>query len=342
MKLLFVGDVMLGRLVNEVLKKEPPDYPWGDTLDIFKKTDVRICNLECVISDKGQPWTITPKAFHFRSDSKNISVLKKAQIDIVSLANNHVLDYEEEALLDMMEILDHENIEHTGAGINLVEASAVAISEVTTAKGTFKVGMIAFTDNEPEWEVGDQPGVFYVPVNLEETSARYLLHEIEEAKKDVDFLIISAHWGPNWGYRPQPDHIPFAKALIDAGGDVIFGHSCHVFQGIEIYKGKPIFYSTGDFIDDYAVDEIERNDQSFLFMVETEGKRITGLKLYPTVIRNMQACLADRQARKAQESELKDTVFKMIELCDEFGTKSTWQTSEKYLEVIIKGEGLTK
>lgn len=333
MKILLVGDVMLGRLVNEVLKKEPPEYPWGDTLDIFKKADISICNLECVISDKGQPWTITPKVFHFRSDSKNVSALKKAQINMVSLANNHILDYEEEAMLDCLEILDRNNIEHSGAGINLVETSSVAISEVTTTKGTFRLGMIAFTDNEPEWEVGLQPGVFYVPIDLEDTRAKHLIHQIQEAKKNADFLIVSAHWGPNWGYRPEPQHILFAKALIDAGADIIFGHSAHVFQGIEIYKGKPILYSTGNFIDDYAVDEIERNDQSFIFGVNTRKERIglfvvENIKLYPIVIRNM-------QARKAQEPELKEIVFKMIELCDEFGTKTTWHDREGYLEVLI-------
>ncbi|KKS14890.1 MAG: Poly-gamma-glutamate biosynthesis protein [Candidatus Daviesbacteria bacterium GW2011_GWA1_41_61] len=300
MKILLVGDVMLGRLVNEVLKHEPPGYPWGDTSAIFKKADLRICNLECVISDKGQPWTITPK---------------------ISLANNHVLDYEEEALLDMLETLDRNNIEYAGAGISFVEASSVAVSD--------KIGMIAFTDNEPEWEIGDQPGVFYVPIDLEDKRAKVLIHQIKEAKKDVDFLIVSAHWGPNWGYRPQPGHLPFAKALIDAGGDLIFGHSCHVFQGIEIYNSKPILYSTGNFIDDYAVDEVERNDQSFIFLVETEGRKIVRLKLYPTVIRNMQACLA-------KEPELKEIVFKMIELCDEFGTKTIWHDKDRYLEIQIR------
>lgn len=315
MKLLFVGDVMLGRVVNEVLKKEPPEYPWGDTLDIFKKADLRICNLECVISDKRQPWTTTPKVFHFRSDSKNVAVLKEAQINAASLANNHVLDYEEEALLDMLEILDHESIEHAGTGINLVEASSLAISEIPTKKASlrqeasvFKIGMIAFTDNESDWEAVDQPGVFYVPIDLEDSRVKILMHQIKEAKKDVDFLIVSAHWGPNWGYKPQPEHIPFAKALIDEGADIIFGHSAHVFQGIEFYKDKPILYSTGNFIDDYAVDEIEKNDQSFIFIVEIDDKKVTRLMLYPTVIRNM-------QARKAQEPELAKIVFKMAELC---------------------------
>lgn len=328
MKILLIGDIMLGRLVNEVLQQESPDYPWGDTLDIFKKADLRICNLECVISDKGQPWTITPKVFHFRTDRKNIAVLKKARINMVSLANNHVLDYEEEALLDMLEILDRKGIEHAGAGINLVEASSLAVLEIPGQKGVFKVGMIAFTDNEPQWEVGNQPGVFYVPIDLEDKRAQVLIKEIGKAKKDVDFLIVSAHWGPNWGYRPESQHIPFAKALIDAGADIVFGHSAHVFQGVEIYKGKPILYSTGNFIDDYAVDEIEKNDQSFVFVVETEGNRIKGLKLYPTVIRNM-------QARKAQGDEKVEIIAKMKDLCNEFDIKSRWREKEGFLEIQI-------
>lgn len=74
MKIAFMGDVMLGRLVNEALKHEPHEYPWGDTLDILKNADLRICNLECVISDVGQPWSETAKAFHFRTDEKNTAV----------------------------------------------------------------------------------------------------------------------------------------------------------------------------------------------------------------------------------------------------------------------------
>ncbi|HXG49726.1 MAG TPA: CapA family protein, partial [Methylomirabilota bacterium] len=90
-KLLFVGDVMLGRLVNDLLKHEPPEYPWGNTLPLFRQADWRCCNLECAISDRGSPWSETPKVFHFRSAAKNIAVLKAARIDAVSLANNHSL-----------------------------------------------------------------------------------------------------------------------------------------------------------------------------------------------------------------------------------------------------------
>lgn len=348
MKLLFVGDVMLGRLVNEVLKKEPAEYPWGDTLDIFKKADMRICNLECVITDVGQPWgvpsgvcprTVTPKVFHFRTDEKNAAVLNTPPINIVSIANNHVLDFEYEGLNRMVKVLTDAKIVFAGAGSTLWDAATVGEYFMDGAK----IGLIAFTDNEPGWgATEDRPGVFYVPIDSDDQRAKNLFELIGKTRDDVDILIVSAHWGPNWGYRPEPGHIPFAKMLIDAGADIIFGHSCHVFQGIEIYKGKPIFYSAGDFIDDYAIDEIERNDQSCIFLVETEGKRIARLKLYPTIVRNMQACLAaplrceaSRQARKDQELELKDIVFKMIELCNEFNTRTTWQKGEKCLEIQI-------
>src|SRR5690348_9050534 len=81
MNLLFVGDVMLGRLVNAALKGSAPEYPRDDTLSLFKEADVRICNLECAISDWGSPWSVTPKVFHFRSDAKNVEVLRAAHID---------------------------------------------------------------------------------------------------------------------------------------------------------------------------------------------------------------------------------------------------------------------
>lgn len=317
MQMLFVGDVMLGRLVNDFLKTHPSDYPWGDTLSIFRSADVRVCNLECVISDRGTPWSITPKAFHYRTDAKNVAVLQAGSLDVVSLANNHILDFEASALADCLETLDRGEIKHAGAGNDIVEATRRA---TLTVQGT-TIGFIAFTDNEPDWEATlDRPGVFYVPVEVNNERAKRLFNLVQETKKEVDLLLVSAHWGPNWGYRPQPEHIPFSHALVEAGADVIFGHSCHVFQGVELYRGRPILYSCGDFVDDYAVDEVERNDQSFIFLVTIEGARLTGLELIPTVIRNFQARLAGgREAREMAE--------KMQALSMDFGAKLKWDVS---------------
>ena len=101
----------------------------------------------------------------------------------------------------------------------------------------------------------------------------------------VDLLIVSAHWGSNWGYRPLREHILFGHALIEAGADIISGHSSHVFRGIEFYNGRPIIYSAGNFIDDYAIDRIERNDQSFIFVIEVADRKPKVMRLYPTLIR---------------------------------------------------------
>lgn len=325
MKILFAGDVMLGRLVNQVLEDKSPAFPWGDTLGIFKEADLRVCNLECVISDRGVPWAFTPKAFHFRTGSKNVKCLKAAGIDIVSLANNHILDFEHKALLDTLEILDKEGISRAGAGKDIEEAGKPAF----ITKDGLTIGFVSFTDNEPDWEATDKtPGTFYVPINRKDRRALLLFNIIKKAKEKAGLVIASAHWGPNWGYKPAPAHIPFGHELIDSGADIVFGHSCHVFQGIEIYKGRPIIYSAGNFIDDYAVDEIERNDESFIFMVKARDGRITGLDLYPTVIDEFKANLAF-----TPRAEL--IAAKMKNLCLGFNTHALWNEDKGRLEIRI-------
>ena len=325
MKLLFIGDVMLGRLVNDMLGDEPPEYPWGDTLPVFKEADFRAANLECVISDIGEPWSATYKVFHFRTDSKNAEVLKKAGIDFVSLANNHTLDFGYEAMGSMLATLKKEGIAYAGAGPNMDEASAPAFVKV----GGTKLALISFTDNEPDWEAGERrPGIFYVPIDLTDIRAKRLLRVIKEAKQKADLVIVTAHWGPNWGYNPPRGHVPFAHALMDAGADIFFGHSGHVFRGVEIYNGNPIMYCGGDFVDDYAVDEVERNDESFIFMVDVGAGRTRSVEFTPTIITRFQARLAtgyraDLIARKMQE------------LCKALGTRTLWKQNEGKLVVEV-------
>lgn len=323
---LLVGDVMLGRLVNEALKKRPPAYPWGDTLSLFHEADVRLCNLECALADRGAPWSATPKVFHFRSDAKNVGTLTAAHIDAVSLANNHTLDFGEEGLLHMLSTLREAGIHCAGAGATLHEAAAPALWNV---KG-YEIGLLACTDNEPEWEATDErPGTCYVPVSLEEPRAIQLLETVKRTKAAVDLLIVSLHWGSNWGYDPPAEHVPFARALIDAGADLIFGHSGHVMRGIEVYRDKPILYCAGNFIDDYAVDDVERNDQSCIVVVEIKGAAISRLLLYPTVIRAY-------QARRARGSEQRAIAALMQKLCAQLHTTTHWDDQAGRLEIRVK------
>ncbi len=328
MRLLFVGDVMLGRLVNETLRSMPPTYPWGNTLPVLRASDVRVGNLECVLSDRGAPWDRTPKSFHFRTDAKNVEALKAAGFNLLSLANNHTLDYGEEALLDMLFHLDQAGIRHAGAGAHAVEAARPAL----LSAGGAAIAFLACTDNEPDWGAADQrPGVYFIPLDRTDERALHFFDLIRETKKRADLVIVSAHWGSNWGYEPEPGHVSFAHMLVDSGADIVLGHSCHVFRGIEIYQERLILYSAGDFVDDYVINDIERNDESFIFVVETDGSRITGLTLHPTVISHM-------QARLASPRDAVVLAQRMQRLCGKLGTKSQWNEEKRCLEIMMNKE----
>ncbi|MFN7088531.1 MAG: CapA family protein, partial [Candidatus Paceibacteria bacterium] len=288
-KLAITGDVMLGRLVDEYILQDqtiPSTYVWGDILPLLHNADLRFINLECVISEKGQPWTKTPKVFHFRARPRAIESLQSAKIDYASLANNHILDFGKEALFECLELLSQAGIKFSGAGRNINEALTPAFIE---SKG-IKFAVISLTDNEPAWEAkGDLPGVNFIAYDgygLKEPYLSRIRQVMQKSKKETDFVIMSAHVGPNWG-KPSPDIIALAHQFIDLGADLYWGHSNHTVQGIEIYQGKPILYSTGDFIDDYAVVEIERNDECCIFIYAEEY-----LELYPIIIKDFKANLA--------------------------------------------------
>jgi poly-gamma-glutamate capsule biosynthesis protein CapA/YwtB (metallophosphatase superfamily) len=296
MQILFAGDVMLGRLVNKVLANAQFTYVWGDTIDIIKRADFSLINLECPVSSKGKEWNKTFKVFHFRANLDAIQVLNSASIDYVSLANNHILDYDIEALLDTLDILDKNNISHSGAGRNLKEAMKPAIIEKKLklkpsnnhdsyynvhneevnnngSKNTIRIGLISLTDNEPEWEAKyDQAGINYIPTTLDPDIYYYRLQNyIENAKKQSDLVIVSSHVGPHFRETPSMKYVNFAHKIIDLGADIYWGHSNHMPQGIEFYKhndnNKIILYDCGDFIDDYAIDSNYRNDLSFIFLL---------------------------------------------------------------------------
>jgi poly-gamma-glutamate capsule biosynthesis protein CapA/YwtB (metallophosphatase superfamily) len=323
MQIALLGDVMLGRLVNDQLRMADPAYPWGDTLPLLRQADIRFANLECVLADDGTP--MPGKMYHFRSDVKNVESLRSAGIDVVSLANNHVLDFGVDALREMLPALDQHGILRTGAGMELEAARRPVVRRV----GQTVAGFIAFTDNQPGWEAtGRAPGIHYVPVDDVDAGDRRvtnLLELVRRTKRRVQLLIVSAHGGANWGSDVPSAHQSLARALMDAGADVVFGHSAHIFRGIEIYRNRPIIYSAGDFIDDYAVDPFERNDQSFVFLLETTGGVPSTLRLHPTNITRLQTRLARRNAGEIAE--------RMQQLSSQLGTRSSWIEGDNVLEI---------
>jgi poly-gamma-glutamate capsule biosynthesis protein CapA/YwtB (metallophosphatase superfamily) len=314
MQIALTGDVMLGRLVDQHViqnRSVRPEDLWGDVLPIMLAADCRLVNLECVISDQGEEWHPTTKAFHFRARSRALEFLQAAKIDGVTLANNHVLDYGPGALLECMTLLDEAGIARTGAGATLQESLGPASVELPPET----VAVVALTDNEPEWEAtATKPGVNYVAYDergLIEPYRSRMAHAFSCARQKAALVIVSAHVGLNWG-APSGTTQSLAHDLLDMGADLYWGHSNHTPQGIECYQGKAILYSTGDFVDDYMIDQDERNDLSFLFMLETEGGRIARIRLYPT-------CIEDLGVRLATEQETSFLKKTMSRKCAAFG-----------------------
>lgn len=297
MRIGFTGDVMIGRLVNEYL--DSADDIWGNMLPIMQSTDLNLINLEAALTHHTQE---VPKVFNFKADPEKVRVLKQARVDVVNLANNHVLDYGEVGLLETLDTLKEAHIKYVGAGRNIGEAKAPLIIN--------KIGIIGCTDNEPTWEAGKQkPGIFYVEVG----DIDAISDEIKRLKKQVDIVILTMHWGPNMRTHPTADFIDFAHDLIDCGVDILHGHSAHIFQGIEIYKKKVILYDTGDFVDDYYVDPFLRNDRSFFFIVDVDSTGIQSVQLIPTLISRF-------QVNRSTGNEAQETITRMSELSKLFNT----------------------
>jgi poly-gamma-glutamate synthesis protein (capsule biosynthesis protein) len=193
------------------------------------------------------------------------------------------------------------------------------------------VGFLAFTDNEPGWEATEtSPGVYFVPVGGGGRREAELLELVRRTKARVQLLIVSAHWGPNWGSAAPPAHQDLARALIGAGADVVFGHSPHIFRGVGLYRNRPIIYGAGDFVDDYAVDPVERNDQSFIYILETRGNTPHTLRLHPTVIADFQSRIARGPSRTI--------AGRMQRLSQDLGTGSLWNGEGGFLEIPVGQE----
>jgi poly-gamma-glutamate capsule biosynthesis protein CapA/YwtB (metallophosphatase superfamily) len=296
-----IGDVMIGRLVDDCLAYKSPAYIWGDLLPTLKQTDLNLINLETTLTTSSEA---VYKVFNFKANPDRVRSLVEGKIDVVNLANNHILDFAQQGLRDTIQTLDAAGIRHVGAGVNAAEAQKAVVIE----KNDIRIGIIGCTDNEREWEATKTSGGTCV---LDVLKIDQLIKQIRKIRSKVDVLILSIHWGPNMKQRPSTPFIEFAHRAIEAGVTILHGHSAHIFQGMEVYKGGLILYDTGDFVDDYAVDESLRNDRSFLFLVKVDRVGVKTVTLIPTLI---QQC----QNNRVTGTDLEETMDRMVLLSKQF------------------------
>ncbi|SDN17280.1 poly-gamma-glutamate synthesis protein (capsule biosynthesis protein) [Paenibacillus sp. yr247] len=237
-KLSFVGDVLLASKVEDILKQNGYDYPYTNVKDFLSKPDYTIANLETPITTKG---TVQNKDYVYRSSPLALPALKASGIDLVNLANNHVMDYGPEGLLDTMDALDQEGVKRMGAGKDLEEAYKPVIVE----KDGVKIAFFGFSRVVPEasWKAG--PGHLGV---AETYNYKLPVEAIQKAKAEADLVVVVTHWGIERSDQPDKNQTDLAHRYIDAGADLVVGGHPHVLQGFEQYKGKWIAYSLGNFI----------------------------------------------------------------------------------------------
>ena len=227
------------------------------------------------------PWTITPKAFHFRgSPPRALPVLRAAGVHAVSLANNHVLDFNVPGMLETLSSLDEAGIARAGAGRSLAEARAPAW--VTVRAGSpateVRVAMLAAADHPTEWAACDKAlatsslGInLFDPFPSDEALAWARDAAAAARAGGAHLVVLAIHYGGNWVSRPPAAVRAFAHALAESTDvDVLFGTSAHVAQGVEVHAGKLLLYQAGDVIDDYAIDERWRNDLGAAFTARFE------------------------------------------------------------------------
>ncbi len=264
--LLAVGDIMLERGVEYMVNKYGQGdwrWPFLKIKDYLTKADILFGNLEGPISESGRK---VGSIYSFRFDPRTIEALVFAGFDVLSLANNHILDYQKSALEDTMEILNRNKIDYVGAGFNIEEVSSVKIREV---KGT-RIGFLAFTDLGSSYWQADQKssGVAW----LNRSDLEEVKEQIKREKEKVDILIVSLHSGEEYSLEPTDFQVTFSRVVIEAGADMVIGHHPHVVQKIERYRDKWIAYSLGNFIFDQGFSQ--ETMEGLLLEIKISGKKI--------------------------------------------------------------------
>jgi poly-gamma-glutamate synthesis protein (capsule biosynthesis protein) len=266
--LLAFGDLMLDRYIKKTIDKYGVDYPFKNIERFLAGNDLTMANLEGSFTDF-LPRPLDPNNATFTFDPALVPGIKKLGFNIFSLANNHSQDYGPAGIAQSQANLDKNGIDHFGDFMNNGK-----ISIIENIRG-IKIGFVGYNE-------------------FSNTDIGMITQEIKEVKRQSDFTVVFAHWGIEYQTnfsQPQQDR---AHQFIDAGADIVLGVHPHVVQPIEIYKGKLIFYSLGNFV----FDQIFSQDvQQGLAVGTVFDKSKIELYLFPMQNKNFQVYFADKANR---------------------------------------------
>ena len=244
-KLCVVGDVMLARNIGQRIINEGPEIPFAAVSKILEQADLRVINLECIISNKGTP---EPKAYTFQAPLSALKTLTGSRVDIVNIANNHALDYGTHALEDMISMLKQHKMAVVGAGLNLEQARYPAIVH----HNDLRIAFLAYLDvpiedggfDSRSWIArSHKPGMAWA-------TCENIFHDVTAIRSNVDLVVVMLHFGEEYLTTPTVQQRTLAKTAIDSGAILVLGTHPHVLQPIEHNRDGLIVYSLGNFIFD--------------------------------------------------------------------------------------------
>ncbi len=309
-----LGYVEIAEEVNGPIPR-PVDfsYIWGDALGELdcKAPDLRIINLETSVTTSDDFWP--RKGIHYRMHPDNTPAISAAGIDCCVLANNHVLDWGYPGLEETLDTLREAGLQTPGAGRKLEQARTPAIFDLGEKGRVIVFSLASETSGVPSaWAAThDKAGVNFI-TDFSPASVNEIADQVRALKQADDVVVLSIHWGSNWGYEVPLVHREFAHQLIDqAAIDVIHGHSSHHPRGIEVYRNKPIIYGCGDFINDYegiSGHESYRGDLSLMYFLDIDpaNGKLIGLEMVPHQMRKFRL----NQASKQDAAWLKNTLHR--------------------------------
>ena len=350
LRLFLCGDVMCGRGIDQVLahpcspeiyeaymrsaedyvllaeqangpipRRNGPPYVWGAALEQLARMqpDARIINLETAVTRSNDR---VQKGINYRMSPENAACLGDAKIDCCTLANNHVLDWGRAGLRETLATLQQLNIKVAGAGRNELDAKAPAVLNLAKAR------LLIFAFGSPtsgvplDWAAaGDAAGINLLS-ELSEAKALLVADQIMALRRPGDLIVVSIHWGTNWGYHVSDEQRKFAHRLIDkAGVSIIHGHSSHHPRPIEIYRDRLILYGCGDFLNDYeGIPGYERyrDDLTLMYFIDLDptGGSLQALKLVPLQIKNFRLSIP-------MQRDIRWIQLTLDRECRRFGTK---------------------
>ena len=312
LKIIAVGDIMLDGTARPVLSENGYDHPFVQMRKYFDGAHVVFGNLEGPLTTRGKPEQ--EKTYVFRSPPDKVGqALKNAGFNVVSLANNHTLDYGAEGLAETLQALDTVGIAYAGAGMNLQDARRPVILQAAGKR----VALLAYSLTLPE--------NFYAGRNTPGTAfghEAFVRADVEAARRQADVVVVSFHWGQEGKTTLREYQTRLGRLAIDAGAVAVIGHHPHILQGIERYKDGVILYSLGNFtFGSYS----NQAKVSAVAELNFDGDRLASLRLYPINVNNFEVVFQPQPLTGAAAAGVVETLRTLsadlkTEIVDDGGT----------------------